>query len=282
MNDLTDLTVLKPLLTRHGFAFSKSLGQNFIINPDVCPKMAETAVLPDGGVLEIGPGVGSLTRELAKRAKRVLAIELDKRLIPVLKETLAGIENVTVLNGDAMKLDLSVLAREHFGALSFTVCANLPYYITSPLIMQLLENRLPAQSVTVMVQKEAAERLTAQPGTRLCGAITLAVAYRAAAKTLFGVGRENFYPAPKVDSAIIQLEIFKEPPVRTRSEETLFSVIKAAFGQRRKTLLNSLSAGLSLERARTLKALNTAGIDPTRRAETLTLEEFAELANELN
>ena len=279
MNELTNLSTLKPLLARHGFTFSKSLGQNFIINPGVCPKMAESNLLPGGGVLEIGPGVGVLTRELAGRAKQVLAVELDKRLIPVLKETLAGYENVTVINGDAMKLDLTMLAKECFGNLPFTVCANLPYYITSPMLMRILESGLPARRVTVMVQKEAAGRLTAQPGTRMSGAVTLAVAYRAAAKTLFGVSRGSFYPAPEVDSAVIQLEILKEPPVTAGSRETLFRVIKAAFGQRRKTLLNSLSSGLGLERAQTLKTLDLAGVDPARRAETLTLEEFAKIAN---
>ena len=242
---LTDVAYIRDLLSRHGFSFAKKLGQNFLINPSVCPRMAEACgASPDTGVLEIGPGIGVLTRELARRAGRVVAIELDDRLPPVLRETLAGQDNVTVVQGDCLKLDLAALIRERFCAMPVSVCANLPYYITSPIVMRLLESRLPVTNITVMVQKEAAERLCAAPGTRAAGAVTLAVNYYAEAEVLFSVSRGSFLPAPNVDSAVIRLHVRQQPPVDVRDERVLFSLIRAGFGQRRKTLPNALcSAG---------------------------------------
>ncbi len=246
---LTDVGYIRDLLERHGFSFSKKLGQNFLINPSVCPRMAEACgATPDTGVLEIGPGIGVLTRELADRAGRVVAVELDDRLPPVLAETLAGRDNVTVVQGDCLKLDLHRLLSERFGDRPVAVCANLPYYITSPIIMSLLESRLPVTNITVMVQKEAAQRLCAAPGTREAGAVTLAVQYYAEAETLFTVSRGSFMPAPNVDSAVIRLTVRKEPPCEVRDEKVLFRLIRAGFGQRRKTLLNSLTgAGYTKE-----------------------------------
>ena len=278
---LTDAGYIRELLERHGFHFSKKLGQNFLINPSVCPRMAEACGIgPEGGVLEIGPGIGVLTRELCRQAGRVVAIELDDRLPPVLAETLAGVDNVSFVWGDCMKLDLPALLQEHFGDRPVAVCANLPYYITSPIIMMLLESRLPVENITVMVQKEAAQRLCATPGTREAGAVTLAVQYYAEAETLFGVSRGSFMPAPNVDSAVIRLTRRKTPPCQVHNEAVMFRLIRAGFNQRRKTLLNSLT-GAGYTKERLSAAFGAAGIAPTARAEQLTLPQWAALANAL-
>ncbi len=278
---LTDIGYIRDVLERHGFHFSKKLGQNFLVNPSVCPRMAEACgASPESGVLEIGPGIGVLTRELAQRAGRVVAIELDDRLPPVLAETLAGQDNVEIVQGDCLKLDLAALIAEKFGDREVAVCANLPYYITSPIIMSLLESRLPVSNITVMVQKEAAQRLCAQVGTREAGAVTLAVQYYAEAETLFTVSRGSFLPAPNVDSAVIRLTVRKAPPCSVRDEKVLFRLIRAGFGQRRKTLLNSLgSAGYGKEVL--AAAFAAAQVPPTARAEQLTLSQFAALADAL-
>ena len=278
---LTDVGYIRDLLDRHGFHFSKKLGQNFLINPSVCPRMAEACGAAEGtGVLEIGPGIGVLTRELALRAEKVVSIELDDRLPPVLAETLAGQDNVSFVWGDCMKLDLPAIIAEKFGDMPVSVCANLPYYITSPIIMMLLESRLPVENITVMVQKEAAQRLCATPGTREAGAVTLAVQYYAEAETLFGVSRGSFMPAPNVDSAVIRLTRRKTPPCQVADEAVMLRLIRAGFNQRRKTLLNSLTgAGYSKERL--TAAFEAAGMAPTTRAEQLTLPDWAALANAL-
>ncbi len=284
-NRLTDIRTVRELLSRHGFHFSKAMGQNFLINPTVCPRMAETCgASPETGVLEIGPGIGVLTRELAARAGRVVAVELDERLLPVLRETLAGRENTEVVQGDILKLPLAALLEEKFtrpdGArMPVAVCANLPYYITSPIIMLLLESRLPFTSLTVMVQKEAADRLCAAPGTRECGAVSLAVQYYARAEKLFGVSRGSFMPAPNVDSAVIRLTLHGQPPCTCRDEAQLFRVIRTAFGQRRKTLANALAGVYTKEKA--AAAVEAAGLPASARAEQLTLEQFARLADQL-
>ena len=278
---LTDMGYIRSLLERHGFRFSKKLGQNFLINPSVCPRMAEACgCTPETGVLEIGPGFGVLTRELSLRAGKVVAIELDDRLLPVLAETLAGRDNVEIVSGDCMKLNLAELLRDRFGDRPVAVCANLPYYITSPILMNLLESRLPVIGITVMVQKEAAQRLCAHPGTREAGAVTLAVQYYAQAETLFSVSRGSFMPAPNVDSAVIRLTVRREPPCAVRDEKQLFRLIRAGFGQRRKTLPNSLSAA-GFSREAILAALVASEISPTARAEELTLEQFAALSDHL-
>lgn len=284
MNSLTDIHAVRALLERHGFHFSKALGQNFLINPSVCPRMAKACGAgPDTGVLEIGPGIGVLTRELATCAGRVVSVELDRRLFPVLEETLAGYNNVTVVPGDIMKLDLAALLREHFTApdghlMPVCVCANLPYYITSPILMQLLESQLPLTSITVLVQKEAAERLCAQPGTRACGAVTMAVQYYADAQTLFPVNRGSFLPAPKVDSMVMQLRIRPTPPVTVDDPPTMFRLVRAAFGQRRKTMANALTAA-GLTKEQTARLLEQATLPPLLRAEQCTLEDFARMAD---
>ena len=279
MQNLSDISVIKKILSEHGFTFSKSLGQNFLINPTVCPRMADACGADsDTGVLEIGAGIGVLTAELAKRAKKVVSLELDTRLIPVLAETLGEFSNVEVLNADVLKIDLNKLIDDCFQGMHVAVCANLPYYITSPVIMALLESRIPVDAVTVMVQKEAAARLCAPVGSRDAGAVTVAVNYYAQAEKLFDVSAGSFMPAPKVDSSVIRLNIRKEPPVEVSDEKFFFRVIKAAFGQRRKTASNSLSAGLGIPKDKVSAAIAAAGFEPSVRAESLTTQELALLS----
>ena len=281
-SSLSDPGHIKEVLARHGFHFSKALGQNFLINPGVCPRMAaECGAQGCKGVIEVGPGIGVLTWELSQVAQKVCAIELDSRLFPVLEETLAGRDNVKLVPGDVMKLDLNQLIRQEFGGGPVCVCANLPYYITSPVILRLLEEGLPLTSITVMVQKEAAQRLCAAPGERECGAVSVAVHYRSQPKLLFQVGRGSFLPPPKVDSAVLRLDLRQEPPVSVADEDWFFRVSRAAFAQRGKTAANSLSATLGLPKPQVEQALAAAGAPENVRAERLTLEQLAALANAL-
>lgn len=281
-SSLSDPGHIKEVLARHGFHFSKALGQNFLINPGVCPRMAaECGAQGCKGVIEVGPGIGVLTWELSQVAEKVCAIELDSRLFPVLEETLAGRDNVKIIPGDVMKLDLHQLIQQEFGGGPVCVCANLPYYITSPVILRLLEEGLPITSITVMVQKEAAQRLCAAPGERECGAVSVAVHYRSQPKLLFQVGRGSFLPPPKVDSAVLRLDLRQEPPVSVADEDWFFRVSRAAFAQRRKTAANSLSATLGLPKPQVEQALAAAGAPENVRAERLTLEQLAALANAL-
>lgn len=282
MGDLWRPATIKEVLGRHGFRFSKALGQNFLIDPRVCPRMAaESGAAECAGAIEVGPGLGVLTYELAQVAKKVVAIELDQRLFPVLGETLADCPNVELVQGDVLKLDFHALIQEKFDGQEVCVCANLPYYITSPVIMGLLEGGLPLKSITVMVQKEAAERICAQPGQRACGAVSVSVHYHSQPQVLFGVSRGSFLPPPNVDSAVIRLDLRREPPVQVADEGWFFRVSRAAFAQRRKTAANSISASLSLPKAQVEAALGAAGIPANARAEQLSLEQFAALANAL-
>jgi 16S rRNA (adenine1518-N6/adenine1519-N6)-dimethyltransferase len=279
MSELSNIGNIREILARHGFTFSKKLGQNFIVNPSVCPRMAQMGGAGPGvGVIEVGPGLGVLTWELASRADKVVCIELDERLLPVLAETLSGFDNVTVLHADVLKVDLRRLIEDEFAGLDVVVCANLPYYITSPIVMSILEARLPIRALTVMVQKEAAARICAAPGSKGCGAVSAAVSYYSRPQVLFSVSRGSFLPAPEVDSAVIRLDIREEPPVEVPDEALFFRVVRAGFSQRRKTLSNSLSAGLSLEKAQTARVLTQAGVSPTARAEELSLNNFADIA----
>nr|WP_316626522.1 16S rRNA (adenine(1518)-N(6)/adenine(1519)-N(6))-dimethyltransferase RsmA [uncultured Ruminococcus sp.] len=267
MKRLSDISTIKEILSKHGFTFSKSLGQNFLINPSVCPRMAEYAGAGAGvGVIEIGPGIGVLTNELCQR------------LLPVLDETLAEYDNVKIVNADVLELDLNQLIEEEFAGMEVVVCANLPYYITSPVIMKLLEERLPVKAITVMVQKEAAQRICAKVGVRMCGAVTVAVNYYAEPELLFHVSAGSFMPAPKVDSAVIRLNVREKPPVDA-DKEKFFAVVKASFGQRRKVIANSLSAGLGMGKEKVLAILERAGVPQNTRAEALRLEDFAAIAN---
>lgn len=275
MKNLSDINVIKDVMSRHGFSFSKALGQNFIVDPTVCPRIAEMGGCDENtGVLEIGAGVGVLTAELAKRAKKVVCVELDKRLLPVLDETLSDFDNIEIINDDILKTDLHKLIEEKFSGMRVVVCANLPYYITSPVIMLLLENKLPINSVTVMVQKEAGDRLCADVGSRDAGAVTAAVNFYAEAEKLFNVSRGCFMPSPKVDSMVIKLTLRKEPLMELSDEAKFFRLIKAAFGQRRKTAVNSISSGMGLPKDRVAKALSEAGFAPDVRAEKFSMEDF--------
>ena len=279
MQDLSNINTIKEILSAHGFTFSKSLGQNFLINPTVCPRMAEACGADENtGVIEIGAGIGVLTAELAKRAKKVVSLELDTRLIPVLAGTLEDFDNVEVLNADVLKTDLHELIASRFAGMRVVVCANLPYYITSPVIMYLLESRIPIDAVTVMVQKEAAARLCAPVGSRDAGAVTVAVNYYADAKKLFDVSAGSFMPAPKVDSSVIRLDIRPDPPVEISDEKFFFRVVKAAFGQPRKTASNSLSAGLGIPKDKINAAIEAAGLPASVRAESLGMENLARLS----
>ena len=277
--ELTNLSSVREILSRHGFSFSKALGQNFLINPSVCPRMAQQCHPDLDGefaVLEIGPGIGVLTHALAQVATRVISIELDTRLLPILDETLADCPNVTIIHGDAMKLDLAAILREHAEGLPVVVCANLPYYITSPLLMRLLESRLPVEAITVLVQKEAAVRLCAEAGTRECGAVTLAVRYFSEPEILFSVSKGSFLPAPKVDSSVIRLKLHDQPPCPAENEALFFRLVHAAFQQRRKTLQKSLT-NAGFDKARITAALDAVGLAATARAEELTFEQFVAL-----
>ncbi len=278
MNELTDIGYVRELLERHGFSFSKALGQNFLVNPTVCPRIAEMGnAAPGWGVLEIGTGVGTLTKELAKRADKVCAVELDQRLFPILDETLAEFDNIRIFHGDAMIYDLATLIEEEFAGLNVAVCANLPYYITSPLIMRLLEEKLPIETITVMVQKEAAQRLCAPIGSRESGAVSVAVAYYGQAEKLFDVSRGSFMPAPNVDSAVIQIRLHLTSPWKIADEGLFFRIVKAGFSQRRKQLGGVLPGALSLPKDIVAKAFADAGLAPSVRIEALTMEQLAGL-----
>ena len=282
---LTDISVIKRVMGEHNVTFSKGLGQNFLVNPTVCPRMAEA--VKDGatgktGVLEIGAGVGVLTKELLERADKVVCIELDARLFPVLNDTLSGYDNLTLINEDILKADLDSIIKEHFEGMEIFVCANLPYYITSPVIMRLLEEKLPFNKIIVMVQKEAADRLCAKVGTRESGAVTVAVNYYAQARKLFDVSRGSFMPSPKVDSCVIELDLTKKGDYKVTDEALFFKMVKSAFAQRRKTILNSLSSGMGIEKDKITLAVENAGLSLTARAEALTMDELVTLSNKIS
>ena len=280
MEKLTDINVIKALMKKHGFEFSKSLGQNFLINPSVCPKIAEQGNARQGfGIIEIGTGIGVLTAELAKRAEKVVAIEIDERLIPILEDTLSDFENVKIINADVLKTDLSKIIDENFKGLDVAVCANLPYYITSPVIMKLLESRLRIKSVTVMVQKEAGKRLCAEMGTRDMGAVSVAVNYFSYPKILFDVSRGSFMPSPNVDSCVVRFDIKEDTPKGVDDEKFFFKVLRGAFSQRRKTLANSVSSALTIEKSIVLRSLEQSGLAVNVRPEQLSMEELINFSN---
>ncbi|MGN0691360.1 MAG: 16S rRNA (adenine(1518)-N(6)/adenine(1519)-N(6))-dimethyltransferase RsmA [Oscillospiraceae bacterium] len=282
MENLTNVNVIKDIMSRHGMTFSKGLGQNFIINPSICPRIAEMGNARKGfGVIEIGTGVGVLTNELAKRADKVVAVEIDERLIPILDETLAEYDNVKIINEDVMKTDLKKVIEEEFSGLDTAVCANLPYYITSPIIMMLLESRLPVKTITVMVQKEAGVRLCAETGTRDCGAVTYAVRYYCTPELLFNVSRGSFMPAPNVDSCVIRLNVGDKPAVDVKDEDFFFKTVRGAFSQRRKTAANSISSALGTDKQTVTSAIEDIGLSLTVRPEQLTLEQMAALSDRL-
>ena len=272
---LTDISTIKTLFEKHGFSFTKSLGQNFLINPTVCPKIAEMGGAGKGvGAIEIGTGIGVLTRELATRCDKVVAIEIDKGLKPILDETLEEFDNVEVIFADVMETDLNSLIEEKFGGMDVIVCANLPYYITSPVIMKLLEEKLPIKAITVMVQLEAADRICAAVGSRECGAITASINYYAKPKKLFRVNRGSFMPAPNVDSAVISLERYEQPLYKVENEELFFEVVRQAFSQRRKQLANPVSSYFGIPKSALTEQMEKRNISPMARAEELTMDKL--------
>jgi 16S rRNA (adenine1518-N6/adenine1519-N6)-dimethyltransferase len=279
--NVCNIDEIKALLGRHGFHFSKSLGQNFLIEDWVPREIAGASGAGDGvGVLEIGPGIGPLTRELSRRAERVAAVELDSALFPLLSETLEGYDNVHVIFGDIMKTDLPKLVEEEFSGLTPMVCANLPYNITTPVITKLLESKL-FSTITVMIQKEVAQRICAAPGSADCGAFSLLCQYLAECEMLFDVPPSCFLPAPKVTSSVIQLQVRQAPPVEVEDEGMLFRTIRAGFALRRKTLVNSLATGFPLSKEQLTQAVTACGLSPTVRGEKLSLEDYAALSRHL-
>lgn len=270
------------ILQKYQFVFQKKYGQNFLVDTHVLEKIMDVAeITKEDCVVEIGPGIGTMTQYLAERAGAVVAVEIDKKLIPILEETLAAYDNVTVLNEDIIKVDLNRIVEEKNGGRPVKVVANLPYYITTPIIMSLFENRVPLKSVTVMVQKEVAERMQAGPGTKNYGALSLAVQYYAKPEVVANVPPNCFIPRPNVGSAVIRLTRYEEYPIAVKDENLLFALIRASFNQRRKTLANSLSnaGNLSLSREQVAAALEKMQLSSTVRGEALTLAQFAELAD---
>lgn len=283
-------TATAEIIRKYGFNFQKKFGQNFLIDANILEKIVNSAeITKEDCVIEIGPGIGTMTQYLAEHAGWVVAVEIDKNLIPILKETLSEYDNVTIINEDILKVDIGKLAQEKNEGRPIKVVANLPYYITTPIIMGLFESHVPLSSITVMVQKEVADRMQVGPGTKDYGALSLAVQYYARPEIIVNVPPTCFMPRPNVGSAVIRLIRFEEPPVQVESEKKLFSIIKAAFNQRRKTLANALvnSSSLIDKKGNALKVtrqevygvLDKMGISQTIRGEALTLEEFAELSN---
>ncbi len=284
MKKLTSPLVLKQLLHENSFRFSKSLGQNFLIDDSVLDSIIEGAEIDENScVLEVGPGFGTLTQRLCMSAKKVVCVEIDKDVLPILNESISEFDNVTVINADIMKTDIAALIKKEFGAERVKVCANLPYYITSPVITALLDPSLPIDGITVMIQKEVAERIAAKPGTKSYGALTAAVTYYANPQILKDVPPSAFMPQPKVWSSVIRLKMREKPAAEVKSEEMFFKVVRASFALRRKTLLNALtkSAEFSLSKDEAAHILESAGIDPQRRGETLSLDEFAKIADSI-
>lgn len=270
------------ILQKYDFHFQKKFGQNFLIDPHVLEKIVEAAGIgPDDFVLEIGPGIGTMTQYLCEHAGKVMAVEIDRKLMEILEETLSAYDNVTVVNEDILKLDIAKIAEEENNGKPIKVVANLPYYITTPIIMELFESKVPLDSVTVMVQKEVAERMQAEPGTKEYGALSLAVQYYAEAEIVANVPPNCFMPRPNVGSAVIRLTCHKTSPVEVLDERFLFRVIRASFNQRRKTLQNGLGndASLPINKTQAAEALEEMGLSATIRGETLSLEEFARLSN---
>lgn len=279
--NLCDIETIRAVLGRHGFHFSKSLGQNFLTDASVPRRIAEQSGAAETGcVVEVGPGMGCLTDELCRRAARVVAVELDRALLPVLAETLSEHDNYEIVQGDVLALDLAALCREKFGEERAVACANLPYYITTPAITALLESRAFTR-ITVMVQREVAQRICAQPGTAAYSAFTIYVQYHAAAKILFDVPADCFVPRPKVDSAVLQLTPLEQPAVQTKDEKLFFALVRAAFNMRRKTLVNALGPvlGSEMDKEAIAGLVCSVGLDARVRGERLSLMDFARLAD---
>lgn len=281
---LSNPTETKAVLDMFGFSFAKKYGQNFLIDGNIVSNIVKNAgITKEDTVLEIGPGIGTMTQVLCEQAKNVIAVEIDKRLIDVLTFTLRDYDNVTVINSDILKCNIEELCKQYSSNDRLKVVANLPYYITTPIIMELLEknNNSVIESITVMIQKEVAERLGAEPGNKDYGAITLSINYYSDANIVMTVPASCFMPRPNVDSAVIRMDIYDKPPVATMDEVKMFKVIKAAFSQRRKTLVNSVSSSTDIAKETILKSLNEMGLSESVRGETLSLEQFAELSDRI-
>lgn len=281
---LSNPTETKAVLDMFGFSFAKKYGQNFLIDGNIVSNIVKNAgITKEDTVLEIGPGIGTMTQVLCEQAKNVIAVEIDKRLIDVLTFTLRDYDNVTVINSDILKCNIEELCKQYSSNGRLKVVANLPYYITTPIIMELLEknNNSVIESITVMIQKEVAERLGAEPGNKDYGAITLSINYYSDANIVMTVPASCFMPRPNVDSAVIRMDIYDKPPVATKDEVKMFKVIKAAFSQRRKTLVNSVSSSTDIAKETILKSLNEMGLSENVRGETLSLEQFAELSDRI-
>lgn len=283
--NLSSPSEIKALLEKHGFEFQKKFGQNFLINQAIPIKIATASLcenIGDCACLEIGPGIGVMTRELSKLYKKVCAVEIDKKLLPLLDQTLADLNNVEIVNSDILKLNIKDTVENKLGGLPCVVCANLPYYITTPVIMHLLESRYPFKNITVMVQKEVADRICSSAGSDLYGAITATVSYYAKAIKLFTVSSGNFMPRPDVTSTVIRLDLYDTPPVKVADEKIFFSVIRGAFARRRKTLLNSMPSEFSyLPKAVLQKVFEESGLTGGERGETLDIQDFGRIANSI-
>ncbi|OCA88472.1 16S rRNA (adenine(1518)-N(6)/adenine(1519)-N(6))-dimethyltransferase RsmA [Pradoshia sp. D12] len=277
----------REILDKYGFSFKKSLGQNFLIDTNILRNIVHhSGVHSESGAIEIGPGIGALTEQLAKNCKKVVAFEIDQRLLPILKDTLSAYDNIQVIHEDILKADVAKVIKEEFTGQvdDLHIVANLPYYVTTPIIMKLLEERLPLESITVMLQKEVADRMAAAPGTKEYGSLSIAVQYYTTAAVAMIVPKTVFVPQPNVDSAVIHLKVRDKPAVEVEDEGFFFEITRASFAQRRKTILNNLVSQLPDGKARKeliLQGLEAAGIDPIRRGETLSLQEFADLSNAL-
>ena len=277
--ELTDIRVIKDIVRDFGFSFSKGLGQNFLLDKNVLEDIVDAADVSEG-VIEVGPGFGVLTRELAKNSKKVISIELDSRLFQVLDYTLEEFDNVKIIEGDVLKINLKDVINEEFSGEKISVAANLPYYITTPIITMLLEGKYPIKRIVVMVQKEVALRLAADAGSKDYGAISVLTRYYTNPRIVTVVPADSFYPAPKVDSAVVCLEVLDKPNVDVKDEKMFFKVVKGAFSQRRKTLLNCLSSSFGIDKETTAEKIRNCGIEPGIRGEKLGIEEFAKLADE--
>lgn len=284
MATLGNAAKTKEIIQKYQFTFQKKFGQNFLIDGNILGKIVEAAQITETDcVLEIGPGIGTMTQYLAERAKSVVVVEIDKNLIPILQETLSAYQNVKIINEDILKTDIDRIVREENDGKPIKVVANLPYYITTPIVMSLFENHVALQSITIMVQKEVADRMQAVPGTKDYGALSLAVHYYAKPEIIMKVPASCFMPRPNVDSAVIRLIRYDNPPVEVRDEAWLFAIIRASFNQRRKTLVNGLSnaGNLGIGKEKIAEAVERMGLQPSVRGETLSLEQFAELSNYL-
>jgi len=283
MDRLSSHKATKEVVQKHNFKFSKSLGQNFLIDTNVIDRIIEGARVKEGDyVIEVGPGIGTLTKEMGKTAQKVVAIEIDKTLIPILEETLSDFPNVEVINQDILKVDVQELVKEKLSGGPVKLIANLPYYITTPIVMKFLEEDIPVTDIVVMVQKEVADRMNAKPNTKDYGALSVAVQYYCDTEIVAKAPRHMFMPQPNVDSTVIGLHVREEQIYHVDNEDVFFKTVKASFGQRRKTLLNSLSGLGFLSKVQIREALQEANIDEKRRGETLSIEEFASLSNEVN